>query len=309
MSKVPQFPFSSIADGILPSSPPAGGENFNVVKLIPQQGMMGNAIAVYLAKDDMTSPTYFFMPTGGSCKLFRCISGPDGQPDRQEVVQIKSGWQSSKGHGSTNFSHNENQPDNYVTTSAKKNLMVVGNNGQSSIKIKKTYERKKGEMVVEIESGYEIKEDPSSNLCDIVSRDGRIIAYVYDKTKNMNPAAMMNRSGPLGMIQYMKAPVALYIDHLSEVDLEITLAIIATAGDRLIRTASLNIHMDIHSGGPGRYPSGNNQHNEDDLFGNGGGDYGGGDYGGGGDDGGGGGGYDGGGGGGDDGGGGGGGGE
>ena len=56
MSKVPKFPESSIADGILPEIPP-GGENFNAVKLIPQQGMMGNAVAVYLAKDDMTSPT------------------------------------------------------------------------------------------------------------------------------------------------------------------------------------------------------------------------------------------------------------
>lgn len=109
------------------------------------------------------------------------------------------------------------------------------------MKIKKLYVRG-DETKIEIDSGFEITEDPSG--CKILSRYGRIVAYIYEKRKvdavaNMTPGIGASFSTTMS---YFKGPVGLFVDKMSENDLQLVLSVIATANDRLIRSAMLEIY-------------------------------------------------------------------
>jgi hypothetical protein len=116
-SKIPTFPPSSTADGIAPTSPP---EEFDsqLVKFIPQSGMFGSAVAVYLPYDSTDAPSYFFQGSGGSFKLFKVTM--DG---KEVAAVIKQGWGIS--YGGLNIRTSGDMMGNNVTTSAKKTLTVV----------------------------------------------------------------------------------------------------------------------------------------------------------------------------------------
>ncbi len=289
-SKLPSFPPSSAADGIAPMSPP---DEFDaqLIKFIPQPGMFGNAIGVYLP-NDFDSPSYFFQPTGGSYKLFKRV-----MEDKEEVCVIKSGWQSSDSKNHTDTFGND--VGNY-TTSAKKTLTVVTklNGMEDKVKVVKSYEQESG-ITVELDNGYSIQEKESQSQCVELTQNGNTIAHIYEKAGMMVPemgSGGGGGGGPSGLMQNalaaMKAPVALYINRrLSETEMVKALTIIATANNRLIRTACL----DLESGGGGTYYDDHDSrfHDNGDYDGGGGngggggwGDWGGGD--GGGDDGGGG---------------------
>lgn len=126
-----------------------------------------------------------------------------------------------------------------ITTRAEKTCIVKSNTDQ--VKIKKLYTKDKG-ISVEIDSGFEIKDDASG--CQIVTRNGRIVAYIYEKSKQAAIAGMapgIGASMAMGM-SYFKGPMGLYVEKMSEEDLQLTLSVIATANDRLIRTAMLDIY-------------------------------------------------------------------
>lgn len=126
-----------------------------------------------------------------------------------------------------------------TTTRAEKTCIVKSKNAQ--VKIKKRYTKDKG-ISVEIDSGFEIKDDASG--CQVVTRNGRIVAYIYEKRKEAAAPGMapgVSASMAMGM-SYFKSPMGLFVEKMSEEDLELTLSVIATANDRLIRTAMLDIY-------------------------------------------------------------------
>ncbi len=60
-SKPLEFAPFSLGDGILPPSPPSNNnDSFEAVKLVPPQGLIARAIAVYLSKDQDKCPSYYF---------------------------------------------------------------------------------------------------------------------------------------------------------------------------------------------------------------------------------------------------------
>ena len=95
-SKVPSFEKApaSLANGLLPESAPNSG--FQPIKLVPNQGMMSAAVAVYLPSDGNNSPSYFFNGAMGNFKLFKVVTTPEGETDSQEITTINGGTQSSK---------------------------------------------------------------------------------------------------------------------------------------------------------------------------------------------------------------------
>lgn len=266
MSSVPTFDPSSLADGILPPAPP-GNENFQIIKIVPQQGTFGRASAIYLPKDASESPSYFLTQGGVLC---RRIEGVDGQADKHEVLKIKSGWQSSKGYnvGGTEFNEYNNNIQQYVTTYAKKTITLTaqtnGAPGTQVVMVKEFDKAKSADKIeVEIDSGYEVKLD-SKEQCAVVTKDGRIVAYVYDGMKQIGPHQMM-MMGPMALMKAMKAPAAMFIDQMSETDLEMCLAVICAANERLLQSASLNI------GGDGGNHGGGGHHGDGFVVGGGGG--------------------------------------
>lgn len=111
---------------------------------------------------------------------------------------------------------------------------------------------------MQIDSGFEITDDPSSSAgcrCKIVTRHGRIVAYIYEKgiptpATSMPPSGMspgFGASMAMGL-SYLKSPVGLFVATMSEEDLQLTLSVIATANDRLIRNAMLDVYNE--SSGP-----------------------------------------------------------
>lgn len=240
-SKVPSFEkaAASLANDVMPKSAP--NSEFQLIKLVPNQGLFSAAVAVYLPSDGDVSPSYFFNGAMGSFKLFKIVTATGGETDSQEVATIDGGWQSSKGDGYTeNHSFNDgSQNTHQITKRAEKTCTVKSNNVQ--VKIKKLYVRGDGTKV-EIDSGFEITEDSSG--CQILSRNGRIVAYIYEKRKedaveNMTPG--IGTSMAVGM-SYFKGPVGLFVANMPEDDLQLTLSVIATANDRLIRSAMLEIY-------------------------------------------------------------------
>ena len=275
-SKLPTFPAASTADGIAPITPP---DEFDaqVIKFIPQPGMFGNAVGVYLPSD-VDTPTYFFQPKGGSYKLFKS----DGMGGKEEMAVIKNGWQSSKGYSIDNGNVYGNGMAS-VTTSATLKLRVitkVDHGTEHQVKIVKTYSRDSGSKV-EIDGGYSIQEHPSTNEAQPyleLTFNGNAIAYIYERSSAMNPAMGGTAGGSIsdamkqGMA-YLKAPMAIYIKrNLLQVELVRALTIIATANDRLIRSACLDVNGG--NANPAENTFGFNQYHHND-----GGDYGG-DYGG-----------------------------
>jgi hypothetical protein len=59
-SKPLEFAPLSLGDGILPSPPNNVSSSFEAVKLIPPQGLVARAFAVYLSKDQDKCPSYYF---------------------------------------------------------------------------------------------------------------------------------------------------------------------------------------------------------------------------------------------------------
>lgn len=277
-SKLPTFPPSSAADGIAPTSPPHEFDS-KLVKFIPQPGMFGNAVGVYI--DNYDTPTYFFAPTGGSYKLFKIE-----MEDKKEVAVIKSGWQRSDGYDQTDTMGNSY---GNVTTSATKTLTVVTKpegGMEHKVKIVKTFQKDSG-TTVEIDEGYSTQENIAANQSQPrleLSLHGDTIAHVYEKRTMGSGSGGISGAINDAMAQ-LKAPMALYIKRsLSETEFERALTIIATVSDRLLRIASL----DINDGGAynsnydhHHYDHYNHNHNNYDN--DGGGDYGGdgGDFGGG----------------------------
>lgn len=265
MSSVPTFDPSSLADGILPPAPP-GNENFQIIKIVPQQGTFGRASAIYLPNDASESPSYFLTQGGVLC---RRIEGVDGQADKHDVVKIKSGWQSSKGYnvGGSEFNEYNNNIQQYVTTYAKKTIALTAQtNGAPGTKVVmvKEFDKDKSEdkIEVEIDSGYEVKLD--SNYT-VVTKDGRIVAYVYDGMKQIGQCQLM-MMGPMALMKAIKSPAAMFIDQLSETDLEMCLAVICAANERLLQTTSLNV------GGDGGNRSRGGNHGDGFVVGGGGGE-------------------------------------
>lgn len=278
-SKLPTFPSSSTADGIAPITPP---DEFDaqVIKIIPQPGMFGNAVGVYLP-NDVEIPTYFFQPKGGSYRLFRA----DGMGGKEEMAVIKNGWQSSKGYSVDNGNKYGNGMTS-VTTSATLKLRVITkvDGAEHEVKIVKTYSRDSGSKV-EIDGGYSIQERPSTNeaqSCVELTFNGNSIAYIYEKSTSMNPTMGGTDgggvSGVSGAIKqglaYLKAPMAIYMKrNLLQVELVRALTIIATANDRLIRSACLNVNGGNANPADSSYGFNQYHHNEGEDYG---GDYGGG---------------------------------
>ena len=247
-SKLPAFPPPSLADWVLPLNPP--DDSFQAVKIIPQPGMLGRHVAIYLP-NDIDHPSFFispfgksfFSPNGGSYKCFRYVRVFDGT--NEEVAEIKQDWQSLKtqqdleavGFEGGSLLH---------TAGAKKTLTVLRKiNGMedSSVKVHKLFDLN-GLSTCEISNGYAIKED-ETNRCETMYLDGNVIAYIFDKAVAMGGNGMVGQRGIGGgddMMKYWKCPVGVYIKRdISETEMIRALTIIATANDRLIHDACVNI--------------------------------------------------------------------
>lgn len=86
------------------------------------------------------------------------------------------------------------------------------------------------------------------------------MAYIYEADPSKHFASMMQQppgqgqpgsggmpvpglASSFGMTKdWFKSPICLYIEKMSEEDLELTLSVIATANDRIIRTCMLDIY-------------------------------------------------------------------
>ena len=52
----------------------------------------------------------------------------------------------------------------------------------------------------------------------------------------------MMMMGPMSLMKAMKSPAAMFIDQMSETDLEMCVEIICAANERLLQTAMMNLH-------------------------------------------------------------------
>jgi hypothetical protein len=253
ISKLPDFKNASVslADGILPESAKSLNPNFIPVKIIPNPSLLSAAIAVYMPSDEDLSPSYFFNGSGGSFKLFKMVemnTGDKGDFSPLEKVVLKAGWQSSKSHGVSGNAAYGGHQSHEITDRAEKTCTVQPKDSTSAVTIKKLYVRGEGQSF-SIDSGFEIVPD-QSNRCQVVSRHGRIVAYIYEANMPGNGSGMPDPGLMTSFAMskdYFKRPICLHIEKMSEEDLELTLSVIATANDRLIRTAML----DISGGGIG----------------------------------------------------------
>lgn len=259
MSRVPEFADApaSLADGLLPTESP--GDSMTPIKLVPKQGMTSHVVAVYLSTDE-DSPSFFFGPEGGHFCLYKLYHTADGELDRREVACIDQGWQSSQGVGGTasygnEYIHDSSAPSTYRTTSASKTLTVKCNDVKC--KVKKTFDQNAGHAV-ELDSGFTYERDQSSKSKFVLTRYGKVVANLYETSDmskfmpppgtNGAPTGIMANMGAL--LKIMKSPVALYLEKMSEEDFYLTLCVIATAHDRLIQTAQLDIYGGIGGMGP-----------------------------------------------------------
>lgn len=297
-TQIPTFPSKSIAIGILPETHDNYG--FDAIFLIPQQGSRSANVAVYMPNDPDMAPSYFFGPAGGKFKLFKVEVDPtSSETIKKEMAVIKSGWQNSDTETTGDmFGIDETE----VTNSATKTMTVETNdNGiEKKVKVAKTYERDTGTSV-ELDSGFTLNMNEEESCYDL-RRDGMIVAKIFDPSQ----ATMMEklRNEDTDMSELMQRPAALLLsDRLSLNEKIQIMTIAATANDRLIRTAMLDVadsttsndpyyndpyHNNYHHSHGGNYDNGGGYNGNDNGGGGGGGDDwgddGGDDWGGGGDE-------------------------
>lgn len=175
-SKVPSFPQPSVADGILPSSPPNDDCRY-AIKVIPNPSMLSQKIGIFLP-NDVSTPSYMFSPHGSSITCYKIIN-PMGGGDVEtvEVGTIKNGWQSSTSEGYDG------------TTSAKKTLTVSSkdnmNAHEDKVKIEKSFDQASNgsKTTCAFDNGYAMTED-IPNKCEILTKNGDPVAYIYDGNKD-----------------------------------------------------------------------------------------------------------------------------
>mmetsp|Transcript_6594 Transcript_6594/g.7175 ORF Transcript_6594/g.7175 Transcript_6594/m.7175 type:complete len:292 (+) Transcript_6594:87-962(+) len=282
-SKIPTFPSPSTGSHMLPSLIPDGWEG---ILHIPQTGITASSVGVFMPSDGET-PSHFFAPAVGSAyHLYKIVADPvTGESTKEIAASIRQGWQSSQGYGYGQSDFSANNTVGSVTTSAKKTMTVVtSQNGiESKVAVHKKFQRNGDENRVEIDNGFSLN-DNISERCEELRRDGIVVGKVFEKNLMAMGQMQMHRSSPMDMMKALQSPAAILLSsNLSANEKIQIITIIATASDRLIRSAQL----DINSGGSGNHHDPYNNHamfgnSHDDYDDNGGGGDGGGDDGGGG---------------------------